>query len=74
MIPENVRHLHGADGNRPVADEEDAGRDMPRRKNLFPDRLERFCVLLEVPKGGLQPVGGPAPDSEFPARLRILDE
>ena len=74
VIPENVRHLHGADGNRPVADEEDAGRDMPRRNNLFPDRLERLRILLEVPEGGLQPVDGPGADSEFPAGLRILDE
>ena len=74
MIPQNVRHLHGADRNRPVADVENASGDIPRSGYLLPDCLEGVCILLEVPQGGLQAVNGPGPDCEFPARLRILDE
>ena len=74
VIPENVCHLHGPDGDHPVADEEDAGRDMPRRNNLFTDRLERLRILLEIPEGGLQAVDGPGVDSEFPAGFRFFDE
>ena len=72
MVAEQVGHLHGPDGEDPVAAVEDRGRDVSGRGHLLPDRLEGVHVLLEVAEGGPQPVRGAGVDAQPPARLRLL--